>query len=89
MVAESIELDYLESFIADKVRELREKKNLTQLEVANLMGFDSPSFYGNAEGLRQGKKFNLEHLLLLSKIYEVEIKDFLPKREDFERVLAK
>jgi len=40
------------------------------------MGFTTATFYTNAENYKQEKHFNLEHLIKLSKIFDITIQDF-------------
>lgn len=35
----------------------------------------TPTFYTNAENLKRGKHFNLEHLIRISKYLDVDIKE--------------
>lgn len=68
--------DYYKS-ISLKVRHFREKKNMTQLDLALDIGIKSVAFYSNCENNRYGKHFNLEHLYKIAKALDMNIKDFL------------
>lgn len=63
--------------ISLKVRYFREKKNMTQLDLALDIGIKSVAFYSNCENNRYGKHFNLEHLYKIAKTLDMNIKDFL------------
>ncbi len=39
------------------------------------MGFTTPTFYTNAENLKRGKHFNLEHLIKIANYLDVDIKE--------------
>jgi transcriptional regulator with XRE-family HTH domain len=74
----------LESFyrtIGSNVREARKKKGLSQLEASILIGQRSTSFFSNCENYKNGEKFNLEHLYLLSKILEVPLCELIKYEE--------
>ncbi len=62
--------------ISKNVRRIRQEKNLTQLDVSLALGLSNPSFITNAESLNSNKKFNLNQLYKLSKIFNVNICDF-------------
>ena len=63
--------------ISDNVKRIRKSKNLTQEQVALAMGFTTATFYCNAESYSQGKHFNLEHIIKISKILDCDIKDLM------------
>ncbi|WP_299547748.1 helix-turn-helix transcriptional regulator [uncultured Helicobacter sp.] len=62
--------------ISKSVREIREKKGISQLDLALEIGIKSVAFYSNCECCRYGKHFNLEHLYKISKALEVDICSF-------------
>ena len=62
--------------VADNVKKLRTETNMSQLEVALSIGQKSSGFYANMENYAHNKKFNLEHLLKLSKLFEVDVEEF-------------
>lgn len=70
------EIEEQYKIISNNVKKIRIEKNLTQEEVALSMGFTTATFYTNAENYRQGKHFNLEHLIKLSKIFDITIEEF-------------
>lgn len=59
--------------IRENIRKLRMQKNKTQQEIALSLGHASISFYSRAELGIENKKFNLEHLCILSEIFEIDI----------------
>lgn len=89
LIANNNEVDVVHFLISSKVKFLRLKNNFSQLEVATLMGFTSPSFYSHAESSTNKKIFNVEHLYLLAKIFNVEVAEIVPKKEEIERTLLK
>jgi len=70
------ELDEYFRTISANVKYLRLENNMSQLEVALSIGQKSSGFYANAENYSHDKKFNLEHLLKLSKLFDVEVTSF-------------
>lgn len=62
--------------VSNNVKRLRLSKNQTQEYVALSMGFTTATFYTNAESCKREKHFNLEHLIKISKILNVDLKEF-------------
>ncbi|EAI0830483.1 XRE family transcriptional regulator, partial [Campylobacter coli] len=56
--------------VSSNIRKFREKKGISQLELALDIGIKSVAFYSNCECNRYGKHFNLEHLYKISKSLE-------------------
>ncbi len=73
------EIDEFYIKIGKKVKELRIKKNMTQLELAYAMGYKSVSLVSAAELYTNKKHFNLEHIYKMSKIFNIEISEFFIK----------
>ncbi len=67
------EISDLYKNIGKKVKELRELKNVTQLELSLEMGYKSVSLVSAAELCNDGKHFNIEHLYKISKILDEDI----------------
>lgn len=65
--------------IGQNVKALREKNKITQLELSYKMGYKSVSLVSAAELCTKNKHFNLEHLYKMSKIFNVDISEFLVK----------
>ncbi len=62
--------------ISLNIKKIRKEKGLSQLEVALSIGQKSSGFYANTENYAHNKKFNLEHLYKLSKLFDVPIEEF-------------
>ncbi|MGE4512092.1 MAG: helix-turn-helix transcriptional regulator [Sulfurimonadaceae bacterium] len=62
--------------IGKNVKAIREKNNLTQLDLSYKMGYKSVSLVSSAELCTKGKHFNIEHLYKISKICGVSLSDF-------------
>lgn len=71
------EIDAFYRSLGKKVKEEREKKNMTQLELSLAMGYKSVSLVSSAELYTKQKHFNLEHLYKISKILDVKMSIFL------------
>ena len=70
------EVSNLYQNIGKKVKELRESKNMTQLELSLDMGYKSVSLVSAAELCNDEKHFNIEHLYKISKILDEDIEYF-------------
>jgi transcriptional regulator with XRE-family HTH domain len=71
--------------VSDKIKEIREKKRLSQAEVARRFG-TSPEFYHRLE--RKGTKLTIEQLKKIANALEVPIGELLgiEQRSDTERI---
>lgn len=62
--------------IGKNVAKYRKAKGLSQLNLSLQMGYKSVSVVSGAEICYGDKHFNLEQLLKISKILEIDIKEF-------------
>ena len=67
------ELDAFYIKIGQNVKVARNKKQVSQLELAIAIGHKSTSFLSNCENYKFKEHFNLEHLYLISKVLEIDI----------------
>jgi transcriptional regulator with XRE-family HTH domain len=67
----------IDQYVIDRVKEMREKNNISQKELSLQMGF-SEGFVGHVENPKRRDKYNLNHLNILSKIFACSPKLFLP-----------
>ncbi len=67
------EIEEQYKLISKNIKKLRLDKKITQESMALSMGFTTATFYTNAENNRQGKHFNLEHIIKISKIMNIPI----------------
>jgi transcriptional regulator with XRE-family HTH domain len=70
------ELEDFYTLIGNNVRKFRKKQNMSQLELAVLIGHRSPAFLANAENNVRKQHFNLEHLFIIARVLNVDINDF-------------
>jgi len=62
--------------ISSNVKEYRIERNYTQLDLALEIGIKSVAFYSNCENNKYKKHFNIEHLVKISKVFNVDICTF-------------
>lgn len=58
------------------VKQTREGKGISQLDMALSIGIKSVAFYSNCENGQQGKHFNIEHLYKICKVLGITLGDF-------------
>lgn len=74
------EYEEVESFymkVSKNVREARKGKKISQLEFAVNVGFNSVSFYCDCENNKNGKHFNLIHLVRISQFLNMDIRKLI------------
>lgn len=71
------EISKIEQFVIDKVRELRIKAGISQVNLSIEIGLSS-KFVGNVESNKTPDKYNLNHLNKIADILNCSIKDFFP-----------
>lgn len=67
------EIEEKYKLISKNIKRMRLANKITQESIALSMGFTTATFYTNAENNRQGKHFNLEHIIKISKIMNIPI----------------
>ena len=67
----------IEQFVIEKVRQLRNQKNISQAELAFSIGV-SVGFIGKVESLKYNTKYNLNHLNSIAKALNISPKELLP-----------
>lgn len=76
-----IELEIFYKKIGANVKKKREEKNLTQLQLSQLMDFKSVGLISQAELYLKKQHFNLKHLFLIASILNCDIQDFFDNVE--------
>jgi len=61
--------------IAKNIKEIRNKKNITQTDLALSIGHKSASTIGKIEAGLEDKHYNIEQLYKISKALDVDIKE--------------
>ena len=67
----------IEQFVIEKVRQLRNQKNISQAELAFPIGV-SVGFIGKVESLKYNTKYNLNHLNSIAKALNISPQELLP-----------
>jgi len=70
------EIQNYHSAIGLHVKDLRERKGISQLDIALAIGIKSVAFYSNCENSKNNKHFNTEHLYKICKILGVSLSGF-------------
>ena len=65
--------------IVEKVKFERKKRNISQLKLANILGFQSPNYIAKIETREHGVSYNLSHLYQIATDFDMEVVDFIPK----------
>ncbi|MBC5862839.1 helix-turn-helix domain-containing protein [Flavobacterium turcicum] len=69
----------IEKYLIKKVKELREKKGLSQVSLSLALG-KSTTFISDIEAPSKKAKYNVKHLNDISRILECSPKDFWPEQ---------
>lgn len=69
----------IDQFVIDKVRDMRQKKNISQAELADRLDI-SRGFIGAVENPHQRAKYNLTLLNEIAKVFDCSIRDFFPDK---------
>lgn len=69
----------IEWYVIDKVKDLRESKNMSQAVIADVIGV-SNGFIGKVESKSYTNKYNLNHINSFAKYFKCAPADFLPKK---------
>ncbi|MBW8683546.1 hypothetical protein [Chitinophaga rhizophila] len=67
----------IDQFIIDKVKEIREKQDVSQEKLSVGAGYYK-TLVANAERLERPEKYNIYHLNSFAKILKCSIKEFFP-----------
>lgn len=63
--------------ISRNVKSLRIQHKYTQLDFSAHIGFNSVSFYCDCENNKNGKHFNLIHIVRIAKFLNIDINDLV------------
>jgi putative transcriptional regulator len=74
-VVEDVEEFY--KAVSKNVKKLRKKHKFTQLDFSANIGFNSVSFYCECENNKNGKHFNLLHVVRIAKYLNVDINEIV------------
>jgi len=71
------EIQQFHQKIASNIRQIRNDKGITQLDLALTIGHKSMSTIGKIEAGLEDKHYNIEHLYKIAKALDVDICEFL------------
>ena len=77
-------LDEIECFVIKKVKEIREKRGISQVNLSLALG-KGTSFISDIEAPSKKAKYNVIHLNLIAIVLGCSPKDFWPERPISER----
>lgn len=70
--------------ISKNIRNLREARGISQLDLALEIGIKSVAFYSNCENNRYNKHFNLEHIFKISIALKISIIEIFKEIQSFD-----
>ncbi|WP_164468935.1 helix-turn-helix domain-containing protein [Aliarcobacter cryaerophilus] len=62
--------------VSANVKKYREIKGITQMQLALEIGMSGGAYLGRAEIRKNNHHFNIKHLAKISKVLDVDIRDF-------------
>lgn len=63
-----------------KVKEERLKRGISQLALAQILGHKSPNYIAKIETRKHKVSYNLTHLYIIAKEFDLEVSDLIPKK---------
>ncbi|MCH3923439.1 MAG: helix-turn-helix domain-containing protein [Bacteroidales bacterium] len=69
----------IELYVIDKVKDLRHRENMSQIELSNRMGV-ATGFVGKVESSTSLSKYNLNHINKISEIFDISPRELLPEK---------
>lgn len=72
-------LTKIELHIIQRVKELREQRGMTQMELSLRLG-KGVGFIGDIEAPSKKAKYNINHLNEIAKVFECSPKEFWPEK---------
>ena len=77
---QTTEVETLLTHIVEKVKDERKKRNISQLKLANILGFQSPNYIAKIETRKHKVSYNITHLYTIAKAFDMNIRDFFPEK---------
>jgi len=74
------EIEQLLDEIVNIVKKERQKRNISQLKLSNILEFQSPNYIAKIETRKHNVSYNIGHLYKISKAFDMEITDLFPKK---------
>ncbi len=66
--------------VVENVKIERKKRKISQLKLAEILDFSSPNYIAKIETRKHDVSYNLLHLCKIADYFEMEVVDFLPKK---------
>ena len=73
------EIEVFLTEIVDRVRIERKKRDISQLKLANMLGFQSPNYIAKIETRKHGVSYNISHIYKIAVAFDMEVIDLIPK----------
>ena len=70
------EIEQLLTDIVEKVKAERKKRNISQLKLATILGFQSPNYVAKIETRKDNASYNITHLYIIAKEFDMELFEF-------------
>jgi len=68
----------IDQYVIDFIRELRIKKDISQKQLADILGV-TKSYVSSIESNNSRAKYNLKYINIIADYYDMSPKDFMPK----------
>lgn len=65
--------------VVENVKSERKKRDISQLKLAEILGFSSPNYVAKIESRKHNVSYNLTHLCKIAESFDLEVIDLLPK----------
>jgi len=70
--------DIFLTIIVNNVLKERKKRGISQLKIAEMLGFTSPNYVAKIETRKHKVSYNLLHLCKIAEAFGMEVADFIP-----------
>lgn len=74
------EIKLLLDEIVEIVKTERKRRDISQLQLANILGFQSPNYVAKIETRKHNVSYNIGHLYKIAKAFDMEITELFPKK---------
>ncbi len=71
-----------QQLMGQRVKLLRDKKGISQLQMSLSLGIKSVAFYSNCENSKNDKHFNTEHIYKICKVLGISLSKFFKEIEE-------
>lgn len=67
--------------VVKNVKKERMQRKISQLKLANILGFSYPNYIAKIETRKHGSSYNLTHLCKIAKAFNIEVIELLPQKK--------